>query len=192
MESTKDKGNNKILFLILGLATVLIALIGATFAFFTAIVNNVNGDQSIMLTTQTILGVVYEADAPIVMPEAKPGMISKSSYTINNPNSSADATYKMELITDLNTFENTDGEGQLLITISGDNLSEDIIFDLTDGTNADKRLIADDIVLKAGKTDTYDVKVEFVELNKNQNSNMGKSYVGHIEVTQSIVTMSAD
>lgn len=192
MEQKNVKRDNKILLLILGVATVLVALVGATFAFFTAIVNNVNGNQSVMLTTQTIKGITYEASEPLVLPNAMPGDFATASYVIENPNASADAIYKMELVTDINTFETTDGEGQLILTISGGQLKEDRVFDLTNGENKDKRLIMEEIVLKAGTKDEYTTKIEFVETGNIQDTNKAKSYAGHIEVTEAIITISAD
>ena len=188
----KERDTNKLLIIILGFSTMIVALVGATFAYFTAVVNKVNGDQSVLITTQTIEGVTYEASSALVLPGALPGDSANSSYTIHNPNASADAIYKMELVTDINDFETTQGTGQLLLTISGGQLEDDVVLDLTDGGNKDKKLIQDNIRLKAGQTDTYTTHIEFAETGRAQDTNRAKNFSGHIEVTQTMITITAE
>ena len=57
----KDNRNNKIILLILGIITVLIALIGATFAYFTSVIRYNNAPQSVTLSTIEVEGLVYTA-----------------------------------------------------------------------------------------------------------------------------------
>lgn len=186
----KETYNSKILLLILGTLTILIALIGATFAYFTAVVKKTNGNQSVVLTTATIQGLSYESSNPIMLRQADPGAVGTSKITIHNPNASAAITYNMKIVTDINEFETTDGTNQLLLTVSGAKIPNSITIDLTNGNDKSDKKIVNDVKLKAGETDLYDVKAEFVDIGKNQNTNQGKTFVGHIVVEQSLITQN--
>lgn len=184
----EENNKKKMILLILGALTVVIALIGATFAYFTAAINNVNGPQSVTLTTTTVQGLNYIAQEPLALVNILPGSSAETSFTIDNPNASATVRYSMNLVTDYNDFETTDGVGQLMLTISGGKLETTKILDLTDGRDTSDRPIVVEVPLAAGEVDTYHVKIEFVELGVLQNTNRSKNYVGHFDVIQSITT----
>lgn len=185
---TEDNGKNKIVLLILGVATVLVALIGATFAYFTSVINKVNGNQSVVLTTQTVQGVTYTASDPLSLVNVIPGASKETTFTIANPNASASAKYSLDFVPDADDFSIEEGTGQLLVTISGGQVTGSKVFDFTDGANATRQSIVSGVTIGAGTSDVYTVKVEFVETQSVQDTNQTKSFAGHIEVTQSIVT----
>lgn len=201
-EINEDKRRNRTILLILGVATVLVALIGATFAYFTAVVRYNNAPQSITLTTVEVQGLEYTATGILSLTNASPdsdNIVSKT-FTIKNPNATATISYSLVLKTDTNEFrlseEVVNGEtqkygNQLVVTVSGAALSTPKVIDLTDGTDTSDIAILSDRRLAAGATDTYTASVVFNEINKNQNNNQGKSYLGHIDVTQKIETQTA-
>ena len=86
VDEEKEKNHKKVMLLIIGVATLLVALIGATFAYFTALINRPNGEQSVAVTTTTVLGVVYTANDPISLEHALPGDHAETTFTIYNPN----------------------------------------------------------------------------------------------------------
>ena len=192
----KDNNRNKAMVLIIGIATLLIALIGATFAYFTAVVEKTNGDQSVMITTTEIQGITYTASDPIKIENAVPGAFATATFTVTNPNTTATASYTLEFVTDSNTFtvSPTDAgdsniNGQLVLTVSGGQLVGNATHDYTNGDTS-KWTVASNVELAAGITDEYNVRLDFIEASKNQNANQGKNFVGHFEVTQSIITAS--
>ena len=65
-----EKGNTALL-TVIGVATLLVALVGATFAYFTATLSNESA-QSISVTTATPVGLEYEGSS-LLLPNAMPG-----------------------------------------------------------------------------------------------------------------------
>lgn len=182
----KDEERKKIFVILIGIFSVLVALIGATFAYFTATVNNVNGNDSVTITTSVIKSLEYRANKSLVLEDVQPGVSDTGTFTIKNPNETAVARYGLVFIPDYNDFVNTAGNGQLLITISGGALTSPVVYDYTNG-NTDQKQIVKDVRLNAGQTHTYTAKVEFVELNIDQNSNGNKSFAAHIDITDGLI-----
>ena len=106
VDEEKEKNNKQVMLLIIGVATLLVALIGATFAYFTALINRPNGEQSVAVTTTTVQGVVYTASDPISLENALPGDHAESTFTIYNPNESAVAQYTLVFYPVSNSFTN--------------------------------------------------------------------------------------
>lgn len=185
-QNNDEKKRKAIIILILAILTLIVALIGASFAYFTSSVRNVNGNQSFVMSTATIEGATYSSSKNITILDAMPGVSDETVFTITNPNSSATIRYSLKLIADYNNFTNEDGDGQLLITISGGNLKEPIVLDFTDGINKKEEIILSNATLSSSKSDVYNLKVEFVDIGKSQDSNIEKSFIGHIEINQSI------
>lgn len=183
----EEKNKKSLLLMILGILTILFALIGASFAFFSTSVKGVDDAESFALGSTTIEGVTYQAKDKIALREAYPGDSAETQFTITNPNSAAVVRYTLKFIADLNEFTAVDGNGQLLITISGGELKSDVVLDFTDGENIKEQLITSNVELKTKESDVYNLKIEFVETEKNQNSNINKTFTGHIEINQSIV-----
>lgn len=208
-EEEKDKKKNRAILLIIGIATVLIALIGATFAFFTAQINNVNGDQSVMVTTATVEGVIYTSTDPIVLNHAMPGDSDEGTFTIENPNTTASAKYTITFVPDFDNFVLTPTEpgdtkedmaGQLILTVTGPGIVGQFRHDFTDGENATPQPVAEDIEIPANAMGsaghTYTANIEFVEIDKNQNANKSTeersvSFFGHFEVTQKVTSQTS-
>ena len=203
-EKEKDNRNNRIILLILGVATVLIALIGATFAYFTSVIRYNNAPQSVTLTTVQVQGLEYTASDTLSLVDAIPNnnKTDTQTFTIYNPNATAVITYDMFLKTDLNEFTITeydsddDGEdeefaNQLIVTITGGQ-SGTVVLDLTDGTNTADKTIVENVRLAGHETDEYTATIKFADINIPQDNNQGCTYVGHIDVVQRIEAQATD
>lgn len=198
-EEEKETKNKKIMLLIIGVATILVALIGATFAYFTALINRPNGEQSVSVTTTTVQGVIYTASDPIVLENAVPGDHAEATFTVYNPNDSAVAQYTLTFYPVSNSFTNEptnpeDGilNNQLVLSISGGQLTGTLTHDFTDGTDASNWTVAEDIALAAKATDTYNVRLDFFNLPDNsQDNNQGDHFAGHFDVSQKVFTSNA-
>lgn len=176
----------KITILILCILTVLIALMGVTFAYFTSSINNLKGNQSLVIGTTTLEAASFQASDPLALIEAKPGSSVENTFTITNPNSSATVRYTLKFIADVNNFTNVDGDGQLLIKISGGGIDGEKVLDFTDGENAKESIIVSNTDLEARESDVYKLRVEFVDIGTVQDSNLAKNFAGHIEIIQTI------
>lgn len=200
----KDNRNNKIILLILGIITVLIALIGATFAYFTSVIRYNNAPQSVTLSTIEVEGLVYTASDTLSLTKALPNNdnIDTQTFTVYNPNAAAVVTYSLYLKTDLNEFTITEYDGdedgepeeyadQLILTITGGQ-SGTVVLDLTDGTDTADKTIVENVRLSGKATDEYTATIKFAEINIPQDNNQGCTYVGHIDVVQKIETQTID
>lgn len=114
-----DGKGNTILLTIIGIATLLIAVIGATFAYFTAILSTDETQQAFTVTSGTI-GTVYEgSDSVIIAQEIWPREEAwgRKTFTIKgNSAGTADIFYTVGLVVTQNTF----GVGHLKYSLSID------------------------------------------------------------------------
>ena len=200
VDEEKEKNNKKIMLLIIGVATLLVALIGATFAYFTALIKRPNGTQSVSVTTTTVLGVIYTASDPIVLENAVPGDHAESVFTIKNPNESAMVQYTLTFYPVSNSFTNepvdpADGElnNQLVLTVSGPQIPEGATAqDFTNGADSSNWTVVEDVSLAAGDTDRYNVELRFNNIeDKNQDNNQGDHFAGHFDVSQKVISSNA-
>jgi len=184
----KDKKDRRrILVLILGLLTVMVALIGATFAFYPKAVKTDGEKQSVTMEATVLKGVTYQSSDTLTLMNAIPGRSASTKITITNPNENAKVRYTLKVVTDMNDFVNTQGDGQLLVglyTLDGTPIK---IIDETDSANVKDEILISNVELDPRKSDDYEVRIEFKELDINQSSNQNKSFIGHIEIAQSIV-----
>lgn len=191
MENNNNSNGNTILLTVIGVATLLVALVGATFAYFTATVSNSQA-QSVTLTTASPVSLVYTG-SPLSLPNAIPGATGSAEFTVTNPSSSTvSQTYDLTLIIDENGFNTTDGADQLEITISGSGTTNQPIvdgspFNVTDGTTAAKATtqhkFVDDQLIAKGETQTYTFTINFKETGSPQDNNQGKTFKAHVEIS---------
>ncbi|HBA37376.1 MAG TPA: hypothetical protein DCY94_01505 [Firmicutes bacterium] len=212
MEGERNGNGNTVLLTVIGVATLLVALVGATFAYFSATITN-NQQQSVILTTAAPVGLEY-VGGTITLNNIVPGASESGTFTVTNPAASTVAqTYDLELKIDKNELNtNTtegaqygDGQtslpGQLLVTVSGSsttassdgknttvtiqNCGTAAACDFTDSTAnpaGTKKVIVDNQRIEVGEVQTYLVNVNFAELDVNQNANMNKAFQAHIEI----------
>jgi len=94
---------NTIMLTVIGVATLLIALIGATFAYFSATVTN-NSNESVNITTATPVSLVYSGST-LALTNALPGNTTTNTFTVQNPaNSPTAQTYDLTIYIDSNNF----------------------------------------------------------------------------------------
>lgn len=184
---SKEENNYKrLLIIVLSITTIVVALIGASFAWFTVAVKNVNGNQSLVVSTAVLEGVTFQASDNLAVVNALPGDSAETTFTITNPNNSAKARYSLKFVTDVNDFTNEAGDNQLIVTLTGGDIKTPIIIDFTNGENKEDRQLITNATLSPKESDVYHAKLEFKNLDVNQISNQKKTFVGHIEITQSI------
>ena len=189
----EGRGNgNTVLLTVIGVATLLVALVGATFAYFTATVSN-DQAQSVTVTTATPVGLEYLGQQ-LTLDNAIPGNTDDATFTVKNPSSSTTAqTYDLDLKIDENSFVTTDGADQLEITITAESTGANTPtvsnspYNVTDGTSTASAGKSFDVVtgqrVDINETQTYTVTINFKELDKAQDTNQGKTFKAHIEIS---------
>lgn len=123
-----ERGNgNTVLLTVIGVATLLVALVGATFAYFTANATS-NSSQSLSITTAAPVALVTEdVGAAINLENAIPGAKSANNgqgFTVENPSSSTiKQTYDLKLVVDTDTFVTSCRAGKATRTLTKDGVN---------------------------------------------------------------------
>lgn len=210
VEKKEKKDNNTTVLTIIAIATLLIALVGATFAYFTAQANN-SQNQSVSITTAAPVALQYETQGAISLPNARPGDHATSTFTVLNPTTATNGepnittyTYDLNLITITDTFvaDVTGGANQLILTISGAttvgdtetagpnvpqiNSTSPSTINLTDGTQYPEGQSTPVVTaqrIAPGEKHTYTAELLFAETSTVQDSNASKTYAGHLDIS---------
>ena len=82
-------------------------------------------------------------------------------------------------------------DNQLVLTVSGGQLVGTLSHDFTDGSDSSNWTVVEDVSLNAKATDTYNVRIDFFNLDANQDNNQGDHFAGHFDVSQKVVTSNA-
>ena len=195
-----DRNNgNTILLTVIGIATLLVALVGATFAYFTASINNENS-QTMSVTTATPAGLNY-VGGELQLPNALPGDTNNMTFTVTNPSgNSVSQEYKLKVVVDTDLIPdgksfvavdqlNNPAPNQLVVSISSATngshtpFSSTLTRDYTDGTNTSDWIFTDAVTIAPGEVHTYTLSVAFNNLeNQNQNPNQGKEFYAHVNI----------
>ncbi len=191
--------NNKgttILLTVIGVATLLVAVVGATFAYFTANVKDVNPDKTdVNVSAATVGTITFTHGDTITLQNAYPGDLDSKTFTI-----AADATstipveYNIYLTVTNNTFITNNLEYKLSATsVTGTNGtastglptlegSQYVALDSTTYGNAKKVLIGTAKLGTKGTVDTWTMEVRLKETNELQNDDQGKEFSGKLSV----------
>ncbi len=190
---------NTILLTVIGIATLLVALVGATFAYFTASINNANS-QTVSVTTATPAGLNY-VGGQLQLPNALPGDSNNMTFTVTNPSgSSVSQEYKLKVVVDTDLIpdgasfvavdqSNAPAPNQLVVSVSAATTGSNTPFsgtltrDYTDGTNTSDWAFTDAVTIAPGEVHTYTLTVTFNNLEgQNQDPNQGKEFYAHVNI----------
>lgn len=206
----REKGDgNTILLTVIGVATLLVALVGATFAYFSAQITN-DQNESVSITTAPPVGLQYvgkQFALTNIIPNTQ-NEPEQGTFEITNPSTSTVAqTYDLTLIIDANSLETkTEEDGtkkkELELTITSDDatisnvssaanasaVTGGLAWDLTDGaaTNGKRYQFIDDERIEIGETQTYQMTLNFIDTGADQNHNQGKNFRAHIEISNPV------
>ncbi len=179
----EQSNSRKLILSIIGVAALLLAVAGSTYAWFSSIVS---GTGSTMTVTTANLGTITFVDgASISVSNWYPGDSTTKQFTIvSDPSATIGVAYTVGFVDVTNTYAvGTDlvyslsgsgnGNGGMLVSASN----------VTAPTSAGA--ITGDGVLGVGETHTYQFTLLFKEMSTNQNSNQGASFAATLEVTSS-------
>ena len=179
----KDKKRQMILLSVISIATLLVAIAGATFAWFSATVGG-NENASSVIVKSAQLGIDYLNGQEIKMENAIPGVTSKEkSFTVRAADgSTVNQTYYINFDVKSNTFNGND----LVYSLVGEtNLDGTLVANQTNVTipSAGISQIGNAAIIKPNEVHTYKLSVTFREMNSNQNDNQKAEFIGRIQVS---------
>ena len=186
-----DNNKGQTIFLsVIGIATLLVAIIGATFAWFSVTVTGNDNASSIIVTT-AVLGEIIFTDGPEInltniRPETSPG--ASKTFTIRNSNSSA--TEQVQYYITLRVVENdlTPVANGMFVHALKDATTSNIGTLITMAETAvpitDTRLGGATATgtLNGYDSHSYVYFIQFKESGSNQNSAQGKRFNGALRV----------
>lgn len=192
--SENQKKGNSVLLTVIAVATLLVAVVGATFAYFTASISGNDTASSVIVNTASVASITYENGQELKMENAYPGQYSNEiTFTVSTTGKSDVALpYSIGWATATNTFVE---QGDLVYRITSDDTSNGATETTSDATNSDgwttapatissplKIVDASFAASDSAQTHTYKMQMHFKETATNQNSNQGATFAGKIEV----------
>lgn len=180
-----DNNKGQTIFLsVVGIATLLVAIVGATFAWFSATVTGNDTASSVTVQTATI-GITFTDGNELSIPNALPGSYKTKTFTVAAAEGSTidqnfainwdvlkfDFVNKEDLVYELSGVSSLTEDAGTLVTKTETAMPTEVgTAEIGKGT------------VKPNETQTYTLKVTFKETNSNQNSNQGRNFTGKIQV----------
>ena len=147
---------------------LVLAVVGLSYAFFSAFVKNGETDPSIEGTGANLSLVYTDGKSVITSSNIMPGWSATKTFTVTN-NGEADTYYKLNISSITNEFV----DGGLTFSIAsadgGTSVAEQAV-----GTTT--RTISPSITIAEGATHTYTVTAKYINLNTDQTPDLGKSF----------------
>lgn len=180
---------NTVFLTIIAIATLLVAVIGATFAYFSVIITGNDTATSTVIRTANIK-ITYTAGDSINLENVEPGVNGDMTFTVANDGDRA-LEYKVKWTNVTNTFPSTiDGvagnNDELTYTVNAVSGADSIAtLAATAAPTADGYInlnSGNPITIAAGATHSYTIHMEFVETSSEQNYNQGRTFSAAVEV----------
>ena len=177
MENQDKKPN--IIAIIGAIVLLVLAVVGISYAFFSAFIKNGETDTSIEGTGANLSLVYTDGKSVITSSNIMPGWSATKTFTVTN-NGEADTYYKLNISNITNEFV----EGGLTFSIAsadgGTSVAEQAV-----GTTT--RTISPSITISEGATHTYTITAKYVNLDKDQTPDLGKSFSYTIGIEASTI-----
>ena len=167
---------NKIIISITGIVLVLLILVGLTYGYYLTRISGNTSDKSISIDMANLELTYSDGNGLIEAKSIIPGeTIATKTFTVKNTGNAKVSNYVVYLDSVVNNFEDKN-DLKLTLTCTSD-------IGNCNGTNitypsTNIMLVTNDIEEK--ETQSYELKVEFIETNDNQSDNMNKEMSGNI------------
>lgn len=175
---------NTVFLTIIAVATLLVAVVGATFAYFSVQVTGNEAATSTVIKTANIK-ITYTAGTDIEANLIEPGWDKDLKFTVENEGD-YELSYYIRWNDVSNDFDQANGRAsELYYTISCQSgLTCGKTLARTNAPVADGVIdqAAGAITIAAGATHSYNVHMYFEETNSEQNYNQGKSFSGSVNI----------
>lgn len=198
-----DNKGQTIFLSVIGIATLLVAIVGATFAWFSATINNPDvSSNSVIITTASLGTITFKNGTEINAINIYPGWEATKEVSLtSDANSTVEIPYYIDLNITENTFAKLGGTYGYIqyyydVTTSAGGeakaIAKENVVNITDETGKVQLLSAMGVLPaakeKVGQTHTYVFHFIFPELGSDQNSQQGKSFTGYLSARTSADT----
>ena len=183
-----DNNKGQTIFLsVIGIATLLVAIVGATFAWFSISLSGNENASSIVVTTAKLGSVEYTDGAAITLTNIKPTTeATTKTFTVANTDSAATETieYKIGLVIDTNTLTAA-ADGAFTHELTGVSDKESghgtLVSVAKEAVPTESKILGNGSLIGYEKH-TYTYTIHFKETGSDQNAAQGAKFGAKINV----------
>lgn len=185
MENNKGQS---IFLSVVGVATLLVAIVGATFAYFSITVSGNNTASSIKVDTAVLGNVIFTDGTNIDVEKIYPGWVKTKTFTVANTtiNSTEQVAYQIKIKSVINTITPVATYGTAFqYSLLGSSSNGGTLVSATNvqlPTAGQELQIGSNGILNGTCTHTYTFTIRLNETGSDQNSLQGKTYEGVLQV----------
>ena len=181
MEETKSQS---IFLSIIGIATLLVAIIGATFAWFSITVTGNDNPSDIVINSGTLGQVSFVDGTNIEIQNLMPGSSTTKTFTVSQTDPSATGKISYNIV--LNVKDNTlspNANGQFVHSLKASgNTNGGTLAMLPSTSVPTQSMIIGSGVIEGYEVHTYEYTIGLNNINENQNQAQGKEFSGYLSV----------
>ena len=181
MDETKSQS---IFLSIIGIATLLVAIIGATFAWFSITITGNENPSDIVINSGTLGQVSFVDGTNIEIKNLMPGSFTNKTFTVSqtDPSATGKISYNIVLNVKSNTLSpNAQGQFVHSLTSSG-NTNGGTLANFTSTEVPTQSMIIGSGVIEGYEVHTYQYTIGLNNINENQNAAQGKEFSGYLSV----------
>lgn len=165
---------------VIGIATLLVAIVGATFAYFSITVSGNDTASSIVVTTENLGSVTFLDGTDITATRIYPGWSATKNFVVENLTEDATGEISYAIILDVST--NTINDPSFVYSLSGNSDHEGTTISVTNAQVPTAPETNNGGILNGKDTHTYTFTIVFSETSSDQNAIQGKDFSGVLQV----------
>ena len=180
----EDAKGQTIFLSIIGIATLLVAIVGATFAWFSIPVSGNDDPSDIVITSGNLGQVSFNDGTAIEINNLMPGTFTTKTFTVSqtDPSATGKISYNIVLNVKSNTLTpNANGQFVHKLTSSG-NSNGGTLAVLNETSVPEQSVVIGSGVIEGYEVHTYEYTIGLNNVNANQNAAQGKEFSGYLSV----------
>ena len=178
----EDAKGQTIFLSIIGIATLLVAIIGATFAWFNVTLNDDNPDNGIVVTTASLSSITFEDGAQIDATGIFPGTTKTKTFTISqtDPSATESVSYDIKLNVISNSLSPV-ANGAFVNSLSGKgNSNGGTLVKVDNQVVPTESTVLGSGILVGYESHEYTYSITWNEIDEDQSEGLDKSFSGYI------------
>ena len=180
-----EDGRGQTIFLsIIGIATLLVAIIGATFAWFSITVTGNETPADIVITSSNLGQVSFTDGTAIDLGKLMPGTFTTKTFTVSqtDPSATGRISYNIMLNVRANTLTpNADGQFVHSLKSKGNSNGGTLANFETNPVPVQSMVIGSGVI-EGYEVHEYEYTIGLNNVNANQNAAQGKTFSGYLSV----------
>ena len=180
-----DDGKGQTIFLsIIGIATLLVAIIGATFAWFSITVTGNENPSDIVITSGTLGQVSFVDGTNIEIDNLMPGNYTTKTFTVSQTDTQATGKIAYNIVLNVKTNTLTPNANHQFVHSlkSSGNTNGGTLATLTSSEVPTKSIVIGSGVIEGYEVHTYEYTIGLNNINEDQNQAQGKQFSGYLSV----------